>query len=109
MTDCGPAPRLHATSTVFPLADSVPVQDPSGWRVRDTCVPGGRLLSASPFFGSGLGGPLLFFNQLGGAIGTTGLLELRQPLRTILIHRVVLELLLVSARPDHHRPGHDFA
>jgi hypothetical protein len=51
----------------------------------------------------------LFFNQLGSAFGTTGLLELRQPLRTIFIHRVVLELLLVSARPDHHRPGYDIA
>jgi len=50
---------------------------------------------------------LLFFNQLGGAFGTTGLLELRHPLRAVLIHSVVLELLLVSARPDHHRPGHD--
>jgi hypothetical protein len=26
-----------------------------------------------------------------------------------LIYGVVLELLLASARPDHHRPGHDLA
>src|SRR5215472_3087061 len=49
MTDCGPAPAAPATSTVFPSADSLPAQDPSGWLVRDTCVPGGRSLSASDF------------------------------------------------------------
>src|SRR5438445_10119560 len=54
MTACGPVPATGATSTVVPSAESVPAQDPSGWRVRDTCVPAGRLLSASPFFGRAL-------------------------------------------------------
>src|SRR6185437_17063971 len=47
MTDCGPAPAAPDTSTVFPSADSLPDQAPSGWLVRETCVPGGRSLGAS--------------------------------------------------------------
>jgi hypothetical protein len=54
-----------------------------------------------------LGRLSLFFDQLGGAGSTTSSLELRQTLRAILIHRVVLELLLVSTRSGHHWPGHD--
>src|SRR5262249_45150841 len=39
-TDCGPAPATPATSTAVPAAASVPAQDPSGRRARDTCAPG---------------------------------------------------------------------
>jgi hypothetical protein len=59
--------------------------------------------------GAGPSTTTMFFEQFGGAVGTTSLLELREPLRPVLVHLVVLELLLVPARPDHHRPGHDLA
>src|SRR5438445_6317471 len=48
-TACGPAPVCPVASTDVPPADSVPAQDLSGWRVRVTCVPGGRDSIASPF------------------------------------------------------------
>ena len=84
MTDCGPAPAMPAVWTVVPVAASEPDHDPSAWRVKVTCVPAGRPCSTSPFLGTASAVALLLFDKLAHAIGTARLLELRQPLGTIL-------------------------
>src|SRR5207244_13747 len=71
--------------------------------------PGRQALERFAFLRRRLGLALLLFRQLGDAFRTAGLLKLRQPLGAKLVHRIVLEFLLVSARPDHHRPGYDLA
>jgi hypothetical protein len=60
-------------------------------------------------FGLRQGSKALFFDELGGTCGTAGFLKLRQPLRTVLVYRILLKLLLVAARPGHHGLANDSA